>query len=89
MTKDDVKVEITDEAVILDGERKWEHEENQQGVYRSERSYGSFHREIPLPEGVKTENATANFKNGVLTVTLPKSALAQKSEKKIEIKKTA
>jgi HSP20 family protein len=70
MTKDDVKVEITDEAIVIDGERKYEHEENEKGIYRSERSYGHFHREIPLPDGAKTENATASFKNGVLEVTI-------------------
>src|SRR3954466_11371673 len=48
LTKDDVTVEITDNAVIIEGERKYEHEENEKGIYRSERSYGRFHREIPL-----------------------------------------
>src|SRR5215469_12039029 len=58
MTKDDVKVEITDEAITIDGERKHEHEEHEEGIYRSECSYGRFHREIPLPEGAKPETAT-------------------------------
>ena len=84
MTKDDVNVEITEDAVVIEGERKYEHEENEKGVYRSERSYGHFHREIPLPEGVKTENATANFKNGVLEVTLDASQ-AVKNRKRIEV----
>ncbi len=84
MTKDDVKVEVTDNAVVIDGERKYEHEENEEGIYRSERSYGRFHREIPLPEGVNTENVTANFKNGVLEVTLDASQAA-KNRKRIEI----
>ena len=70
MTKDDVKVEITDQAITIDGERKHEHEEHDEGVYRSERGYGRFHREIPLPEGAKPETATANFKNGVLEISL-------------------
>jgi HSP20 family protein len=84
MTKDDVTVEVTDDAVVIQGERKYEHEENQEGVYRSERSYGRFYRQIPLPEGVKTENATANFKNGVLEVTLDAPQTA-KNRKRIEI----
>ena len=84
LSKDDVKVEITDDAVVIDGERKYEHEENEEGVYRSERSYGQFHREIPLPEGVKTENATANFKNGVLEVTVDAPQVA-KNRRQIEI----
>jgi HSP20 family protein len=84
MTKDDVTVEVTDDAVVIQGERKYEHEENEGGVYRSERGYGSFHREIPLPEGVKTENTTANFNNGVLEVTFDAPQTA-KNRKRIEI----
>jgi HSP20 family protein len=84
MTKDDITVEVTDDAVVMDGERRYEHEENEKGIYRSERSYGRFHREIPLPEGVKTENATATFKNGVLEVTLDASEAA-KNRKRVEI----
>jgi HSP20 family protein len=84
MDKDGVSVEVTEDAVIIDGERKYEHEENEGGVYRSERSYGRFHREIPLPEGVKTENATANFKNGVLEVTMEASQAA-KNRRRIDI----
>jgi HSP20 family protein len=85
MTKDDVKVEVTDNAIVIDGERKYEHEENEEGMYRSERSYGRFHREIALPEGAKTDNATANFKNGVLEITLDASDTG-KNRKRIEIK---
>jgi Molecular chaperone (small heat shock protein) len=68
---EDVKVEVTDDALIIQGERKSEHEENQGGVYRSERRYGQFYREIPLPMGAKAEEAKAQFNNGVLEVTLP------------------
>src|ERR1051326_5746396 len=46
MSKEDVTVDVTEDAVVIEGERKFEHEENEQGVYRSERSYGRFHREI-------------------------------------------
>lgn len=68
--KDDVQVEIRDDRVILQGERKQEREEKREGYYRSERAYGSFYREIPLPEGVNTENASANFRDGVLEITM-------------------
>lgn len=71
MTKDDVKVEVTNDAVILQGERKWETEEEKGGVHRSERRYGQFYRAIPLPEGVNPEQAKAQFKDGVLQITLP------------------
>src|SRR5262252_2575315 len=57
-------------AVTIEGERKCEHEATEEGVYTCERSYGHFRREIPLPEGVKTDTAKANFKNGILEITL-------------------
>jgi HSP20 family protein len=70
INKDDVKVEVTDNAITIQGERKSEHEEKKQGYYRSERSYGSFYRSIPLPEGVNSEEANATFRNGVLEITM-------------------
>ena len=70
MKKEDVNVEIRDDSVILQGERKDEHEEEREGWYRSERSYGSFYRAIALPEGTIADSAKASFKNGVLEVTL-------------------
>jgi len=84
MTKDDVKVDVSDEYIVIEGERKFEHEEREQGVYRAERSYGRFHREIPLPEGAKSETAKASFKNGVLEVTVEAPKLAA-SRRRIEI----
>jgi HSP20 family protein len=71
MKPEDVKVEITDDALVLHGERKEEREENQGGMYRSERRYGHFYREIPLPEGTNPEQARAQFNNGVLEITIP------------------
>ena len=69
--KDNVQVELRDDSVVIRGERQEEHEEKGEGFYRSERAYGSFYREIPLPQGVKTENANANFRDGVLEITMP------------------
>ena len=68
--KDNVEVEIRDNSVILRGEREEEHHEEREGFYRTERSYGSFYREIPLPAGVDTSTAKANFKDGVLEITM-------------------
>ena len=68
---EDVKVEITDDAVVIQGERKQEHEEKQEGRWHSERRYGQFYRTIPLPEGAKADEARADFKNGELKVTVP------------------
>jgi len=71
MTKDDVQVEITEDTLTIEGERRAEHEEQQEGVFRSERRYGMFHRQIMLPEGVNADQATATFKDGVLEITMP------------------
>jgi HSP20 family protein len=71
LNKEDVKVEETDEAVVIQGERKRERQDDSGGIHRSERYYGSFYREIPLPQGAKAEEAKAQFNNGVLEVTVP------------------
>ena len=71
LTRDDVKVELREDALCVRGERRQEREEKRHGVYRSERTYGSFYREIPLPEGTDPEQAKATFRNGVLEVTMP------------------
>lgn len=85
LTRDDVKVELTDEALTITGERKEEKEEKREGFYRSERNYGRFYRQIPLPEGAKTEKATATFTNGVLEVKLPVAKM-ESHARKLEIK---
>lgn len=85
MKKEDVKVEITNDLLTISGERKQEMEEKHEGFYRSERMYGTFYREIPLPEGAKIDNAAATFHDGVLEVTMmvPKVELPVR---KLEIK---
>ena len=85
LTKEDVKVELKDNLLLISGERKEEKEEKREGFYRSERSYGNFYRHIPLPEGVKTENAVATFRNGVLEITMPVPK-AEITTRKLEIK---
>jgi HSP20 family protein len=84
LTKDDIHVELTDDALLITGERRSEHEERQGGIFRSERSYGTFRRQIPLPEGVNTDQATATFKDGVLQVTMP-APQRQERGRRIEI----
>jgi HSP20 family protein len=71
LKREDVTVDITDNDVTIQGERKHEKEEEREGYYRSERGYGSFCRVIPLPEGAISEQAKANFKDGVLEITMP------------------
>jgi HSP20 family protein len=71
LSPNDVKVEVANDAVIIQGERKVEHEEKDAGVRRTERQYGVFYRSIPLPEGADVEHADAKFQNGILEVTIP------------------
>ena len=71
LKKDEVNVEVTDDALTISGERRTENEEQGEGFYHSERSYGSFFRRIPLPEGVNAEDADASFNNGVLEIKMP------------------
>lgn len=68
---EDVKVEVTEDALVIEGERKQEREEKQGGRWHSERQYGQFYRTIPLPDGAKADQARADFKNGELQVTVP------------------
>jgi HSP20 family protein len=70
LSKDDVRVQISDDVLTIEGERKQEHEEEREGGYRSELSYGRFSRTIPLPEGTIADSAKATFKNGVLEIVL-------------------
>lgn len=82
----DVDVSLTDSALTIKGERNSEREESKKGYHLAERSCGSFYRSIPLPSGVDTDKVNAEFKNGVLTVTLPKTQEALSRVKKIEVK---
>lgn len=71
MNKEDVKVEINDGRLVISGERKSEAEEKKESFYRCERSYGSFYRAIPLPDGARIEDVKATFSAGVLEVSVP------------------
>ncbi len=71
MSKDDINVDIENDRIIIRGERQSENERSEEGSFYTERSYGSFYRSIPLPEGVDLDAAKANFNNGVLEVTMP------------------
>jgi HSP20 family protein len=68
---DDVKIQITDEAIVLEGERVTSQDEDRSGVHITEVQYGRFYRAMPLPEGADVENARATFNQGVLEVTIP------------------
>jgi HSP20 family protein len=78
MKREDVTVEMTDGMLTLRGERKQEKEEKKEGYYRAERTFGSFLRTLPLPEGVKVEEAKAVMRDGVLEITVPTTKVAEK-----------
>jgi HSP20 family protein len=68
--KSDVKVNVAEDAITLHGERHRAQEEERDGVYRTERSYGAFYRTIALPAGAITEQTKASFNNGVLEIRM-------------------
>ena len=78
LTKDDINVDITDDAIKIRGERRLEKEENEEGYYRSPRIL------IPLPSGVDREEANASFRDGVLEITMP-APVRQSGSRRIEI----
>lgn len=82
--KEDIKLTIQDNVMCISGERKSEKEEKGKKYHRIERSYGSFMRSFTLPEGADGSKVSADYKDGVLNVRLPKSEKAK--EKSIEVK---
>jgi HSP20 family protein len=82
--KEDVKVNVENGVLTITGERKFEKEEKTKKYHRIERSYGNFTRSFTLPEGVKADKVSAEFKDGVLNVRIPKDESAK--PKAIEIK---
>lgn len=85
MEKSDLQLSVFGDRLILRGEKKTEEVAEDEGYYRAERSYGTFERTIPLPVEVDSERAEATFKNGVLTVRLPKLH-GEGPKRQIEIK---
>ncbi len=86
MDEKNVEVKFADGVLTVKGEKREEKEEKKKDYYLSERSFGSFQRAFQVPDGVDADKIEASFKNGVLTVTMPKSVEAQKSAKKITVK---
>ena len=86
MEEKNIDVKFADSILTIKGERQDEKEEKKKDYYVRERTFGSFERSFQVPDNVDTDKIDASFKKAVLTVVLPKSAEAQKAEKKIEVK---
>jgi HSP20 family protein len=86
LKKDDVKVEVQDGVLSISGERRVEHDETKDDVYRSERSYGRFFRSVSLPENVNAEDCNATFNDGVLEVSFAAPKQADKKAKQVQIR---
>jgi HSP20 family protein len=85
LSKDDLSVEIGDDELTIQGERRYDQEEEREGVYRSERGYGRFCRVVPLPDGAVSESAKANFKNGVLEIVVQAPSHEARRGRRVEI----
>ena len=81
----DIEIKIENGTLSLRGDRKFEKNENQKGFHRIERAYGTFVRYFTLPDTVDTEHVQAGFKNGVLTITLPKKEVAKPKTIKVQV----
>ena len=75
--KNDVKINVGEDAITIHGERHRAQEEARDGMYRIERNYGAFYRTIALPAGAITDQANASFKNGVLEIRMPAAPSAE------------
>jgi HSP20 family protein len=80
----DVDVRVEDNMLFLKGERKFEKDIKEENYHRIERSYGSFSRSFSLPQGIATDKISADYKNGVLKITLPKRE--ESKPKQIQVK---
>lgn len=86
VAKDAVKVDVQNGVLTLSGERKFEKDEQDQKHHRIERAYGGFTRSFTVPDDVEIAQISAEFKDGVLTVALPKAAVKKPSAQRIEVR---
>ncbi len=85
MKFEDIDVRIENGTLSVRGERKFDQEKKEGGWHRVERSYGRFERIFTLPETVNPEGVSADYKNGTLTVTLPKKEIAKPRQVKVQV----
>ena len=86
MDPDDIQIEVEDNVLTVKGERKFEETVDEERYYRVERRYGSFQRSLALPQGVKPDDISASYEDGILVVTVPK--VEEEKPKRIEVKAT-
>ena len=85
MNRQDLEVEIGDDAVTIRGERREDRKEERDGVFWTERSYGSFTRVVPLPPGAIADSAKATFANGVLEIVMPAPSVETRRGRRLDI----
>ena len=86
LSEKDINLTLSDDLLTITGEKREEREEKEKNYHYSERRFGSFRRAVQLPQHIDRDKIEANFRNGVLSVTVPKSADAMQRQKKIEVK---
>jgi HSP20 family protein len=84
--KEEIELNLQDNTLTLKGEKRFEKKEEKEGWHRIERSYGAFHRTIEFPSEIDEEKVRADFKDGILTVTVEKASDHVRKNRKIEIR---
>lgn len=87
VSEKEIKVELEDNTMIVRGEKNQKKEEKNKNYYCVERSYGSFQRVLSLPEDAAKDDIQASFKNGILTIKMPRKAIPKANVKPIEVRK--
>ncbi len=85
---EDIDVQVENQTLTLKGHRKFERDGGEKGYHRIERQYGSFVRSFSVPSTVDTEKVGADYKNGVLTISLPKKETAKPRQVKVQVQQT-
>ena len=85
MTRQDLQVEVGDDTVTIHGERRQDRQEERDGTFWTERSYGSFTRVVPLPPGAITDSAKASFNNGVLEIVMQAPSTETRRGRRLDI----
>ena len=83
---EDIDIRVENQTLTVKGERRFEKEEKTKGYHRMERSYGTFVRSFTVPPTVESDRVSADYRNGVLTITLPKKEAAKPRQVKVEVK---